>query len=80
MAGGYGHLDMLDDDTEGIRGRTTYCLCKNGEARRPMRRFVGGAVVAFLRGYLLGDKRDLMAIRDRDESVPVDLKTVECFL
>ncbi|KAK4425632.1 Chlorophyllase-2, chloroplastic [Sesamum alatum] len=38
----YGHLDVLDDDTKGIRGKATYCLCKNGECREAMRRFVGG--------------------------------------
>ncbi|KAK9160857.1 hypothetical protein Syun_007198 [Stephania yunnanensis] len=38
----YGHLDMLYDETRGLRGRATYCICKNGKAREPMRRFVEG--------------------------------------
>lgn len=34
----YGHLDMVDDETKGIRGKSTYCLCKNGESKEGMRR------------------------------------------
>nr|AAP44978.1 chlorophyllase [Ginkgo biloba] len=56
VASDYGHLDFLDDDTKGIRGKATYCLCKNGEAREPMRKFSGGIVVAFLQAFL-GDNR-----------------------
>lgn len=72
----YGHLDMLNDDTKGIRGKTTYCLCKNGESREPMRRFIGGVVVAFMRAYLVGDKSELMAIRD-GRTGPVELENFE---
>jgi chlorophyllase len=73
----FGHVDMLDDDTKGIRGKATYCLCKNGKSREPMRRFVGGIVVAFMKAYLLGDNTDLLAIRDGPETAPVELKTIE---
>jgi chlorophyllase len=73
----YGHVDMLDDDTKGIRGKATYYLCKNGKSRKPMRRFVGGIVVAFMKAYLLGDSSDLMAVRDGRETAPVELKTIE---
>ncbi|XP_062150065.1 chlorophyllase-2 [Alnus glutinosa] len=73
----YGHVDMLDDDTKGIRGKATYCLCKNGKSRKPMRRFVGGIVVAFMKAYLLADSSDLMAVRDGHETAPVELKTIE---
>lgn len=76
VAKDYGHVDMLDDNTGGVRGKATYCLCKNGKAREPMRAFVGGAVVAFLRAYLEGDFSSLMAIRDRHEIAPVELQTV----
>ncbi|KAJ7558460.1 hypothetical protein O6H91_04G040300 [Diphasiastrum complanatum] len=44
----YGHMDFLDDQTQGTRGKITYCLCKNGPSRSPMRKFSGGIVVAFL--------------------------------
>jgi chlorophyllase len=75
----YGHLDMLDDDTEGIRGKTTYCLCKNGKSREPMRKFIGGVVVAFMKAYLGGDSSDLMAIKG-GQTGPVELQTVEYIL
>uniref|UniRef100_A0A2P2IHE2 Chlorophyllase-2ic n=1 Tax=Rhizophora mucronata TaxID=61149 RepID=A0A2P2IHE2_RHIMU len=72
----YGHLDMLDDETKGIRGQATYCLCKNGQSRKPMRSFVGGVVVAFMKAHLEGDSSDLMAIRD-GHTGPVELERVE---
>ncbi|KAK4478123.1 hypothetical protein RD792_017402, partial [Penstemon davidsonii] len=77
VAKDYGHLDMLDDDTKGIRGKASYCLCKNGECREPMRRFVGGIVVAFLKAYLEGDERDLLSVRDGHEMLPLELQKVE---
>lgn len=77
VAKNYGHLDMLDDETKGIRGKTSYCLCKNGKAREPMRRFVGGIMVAFGRAYLGGNSSDLMAIVDGPEIAPVDLEEVD---
>lgn len=77
VAKDYGHLDMLDDDTNGIKGKATYCLCKNGKKREPMRRFVGGIIVAFLRAYLDGDKSDLVAIRCGDHKAPVEFDKVD---
>ncbi|XP_022138435.1 chlorophyllase-2, chloroplastic-like [Momordica charantia] len=76
----YGHLDLLDDETGGIRGKASYCLCRNGESRGPMRRFVGGAVVAFLKAYLDGEEGDLAAIEDGSRSLPLDLQTVKSLL
>ncbi|KAJ0091834.1 hypothetical protein Patl1_25336 [Pistacia atlantica] len=73
----YGHLDMLDDDTKGIRGKATYCLCKNGKSREPMRMFTAGIIVAFMRAYLDGDFSDLMSIRDGHAALPVEFQTVE---
>ncbi|XP_071693976.1 chlorophyllase-2-like [Rutidosis leptorrhynchoides] len=72
----YGHLDMLDDETKGIRGKFTYCMCKDGEAREPMRKFVGGAVVACLKAYLGGDYSYLTSIKDNEDS-PVVLQDVD---
>ncbi|GER43579.1 chlorophyllase [Striga asiatica] len=77
VANDYGHLDLLDDDTRGLRGKATCLLCKNGESREPMRRFVGGAVVAFLRAYLEGDSRDLVSIREGRQVLPLELQRVE---
>ncbi|XP_077240159.1 chlorophyllase 2 [Tasmannia lanceolata] len=77
VAKDYGHLDMLDDETKGIRGRASYCLCKNGKEREPMRRFVGGVVVAFMKAYLEGDSRELAALKDDPEIAPVVLRNVD---
>ncbi|OAY55701.1 chlorophyllase-2 [Manihot esculenta] len=75
----FGHLDMLDDETRGIRGKATYCLCMNGKSREPMRRFVGGIMVAFMKAYLGSDNSDLMAIRD-GQTGPVELQTSEFWI
>ncbi|KAG5587890.1 hypothetical protein H5410_048324 [Solanum commersonii] len=77
VAKDYGHVDMLDDETKGVRGKATYCLCKNGKSREPMRRFVGGIVVAFLEDYLKGNSSDLMAIKDGYVTLPVELQDVD---
>jgi hypothetical protein len=60
---GYGHVDMLDDDI-GLMGIALNMMCSHGNSRKPMRRFVGGVAVAFMKAHLLGDDSDLMAIRD----------------
>ncbi|KAI3909872.1 hypothetical protein MKW92_045854 [Papaver armeniacum] len=74
----YGHTDMLDDETKGIRGKLSYCTCKNGKTREPMRLFVGGIMVAFMKAYLEGDPSYLNVIRGGKETrIPVDLQTVE---
>lgn len=77
LAKDYGHLDMLDDETNGIRGKATHCLCKNGKSREPMRRFVGGIVIAFMKAYLEGDNSSLISIRDGHGTAPVELQNVE---
>ncbi|GAU41496.1 hypothetical protein TSUD_13780 [Trifolium subterraneum] len=70
----YGHTDMMDDDTKGVKGMMSYCFCINGESRKPMRIFVGGVMVAFLKAYIVGDNVDLLAIRDKNLSVPLEMK------
>ncbi|KAJ0252578.1 Chlorophyllase-2 [Hirschfeldia incana] len=78
VAKDYGHMDMLDDDTRGIRGKISHSLCKNGKARGPMRRFVGGSVVAFLKAYLEGDDGELVKIKDKsDDGNPVEIQESE---
>ncbi|XP_048137026.1 chlorophyllase-2-like isoform X2 [Rhodamnia argentea] len=71
----YGHMDMLDDETNGVKGVAT-CMCQSGSSREPMRRLVGGVAVAFLRAYLERDDRDLMALKDTPDIAPVEI-TVE---
>ncbi|KAH9619236.1 hypothetical protein KSS87_022853 [Heliosperma pusillum] len=72
-----GHLDMLDDETKGVRGKSTHCLCKNGRCREPMRRFVGGVIVAFLNAYLQGCDTQLLLIKDGDDTSPVSFSKVD---
>jgi chlorophyllase len=73
---GYGHVDMLDDDI-GLMGIALNMICSHGNSRKPMRRFVGGVAVAFMKAHLLGDDSDLMAIRDGQQTAPVELKSIE---
>ncbi|XP_026438221.1 chlorophyllase-2, chloroplastic-like [Papaver somniferum] len=74
----YGHMDTLDDVTRGVKGLATYRACKSGKSREPMRRFVGGITIAFMKAYLEGDHGHLNAIKDgKDISLPVELETVE---
>ncbi|KAK4783777.1 hypothetical protein SAY86_018145 [Trapa natans] len=73
----YGHMDMLDDDTAGLKGLMSCVTCKNGESREPMRRFCGGISVAFLRATLEGDSTALVAVRNDPGIAPVVLETVE---
>ncbi|XP_074307183.1 chlorophyllase-2 [Silene latifolia] len=72
-----GHLDMLDDETKGVRGKSTYCLAKNGKSREPMRRFVGGVIVAFLNAYLQGYDSQLLLIKDGNDATPVSFSKVD---
>ncbi|XP_047067788.1 chlorophyllase-2-like [Lolium rigidum] len=72
VARDYGHTDMMDDVTGGAKG-----LCKSGGARAPMRRFVGGAMVAFLEKWVEGRPEWLDGIRERPEVAPVVLSAVE---
>ncbi|PHT78644.1 Chlorophyllase-2, chloroplastic [Capsicum annuum] len=77
LAKDYGHNDMLDDETKGIRGKATYCLCTKEKSRVPMRKFVGGVLVAFLKAYLEGNSSNLVAIRDGNVTLPVELQDID---
>ncbi|KAL9670991.1 hypothetical protein QQ045_008554 [Rhodiola kirilowii] len=68
---------MLDDKTTGIRGTDSYCLCKSGKSREPMRRFVGGAIVAIMICYLEGKSEALMLLKDEDTIAPLELQQVD---
>ncbi|KAK3042217.1 hypothetical protein RJ639_001337, partial [Escallonia herrerae] len=73
VARDFGHVDMLMMILRGSGQRPVI-------SREPMRRFVGGIIVAFLRAYLEGNSSDLMAIRDRHELAPLELQEVEFLL
>lgn len=78
VAKDYGHMDMLDDNPPGAYGELLSCMCKNGTGSRdPMRRSVGGIVVAFLRAYLEGDDKDLTTIVSFPFLAPVTLDDVK---
>lgn len=77
VARDYGHTDMMDDVTSGAKGLATRAVCKSGGARAPMRRFVGGAMVAFLKKWVEGRPEWLDGIRERPEVSPVVLSAVE---
>lgn len=75
----YGHMDVLDDDPSGVVGRMSDRMCVNGKGPRdPMRRGVGGIVVAFLNYFFQGDKGDFVTIVNEPHDVaPVKLEDVE---
>lgn len=71
----YGHMDMLNDDPKPpkLMGFVNYCMCTNGKNREPMRKFVGGTIVAFLEAYLDKKQEDLTAIVKEPSIAPVVL-------
>uniref|UniRef100_A0A0E0M7S0 chlorophyllase n=1 Tax=Oryza punctata TaxID=4537 RepID=A0A0E0M7S0_ORYPU len=77
VARDYGHTDMMDDVTPGVRGLATRAVCRSGGARAPMRRFVGGAMVAFMKRWVEGEPELLDGVRARPETAPVALSVVE---
>nr|BAJ89583.1 predicted protein [Hordeum vulgare subsp. vulgare]BAJ95126.1 predicted protein [Hordeum vulgare subsp. vulgare] len=77
VARDYGHTDMMDDVTTGAKGLATRALCKSGGARAPMRRFVAGAMVAFLNKWVQGKPEWLDAVREQTVAAPVVLSAVE---
>eukprot|EP00249_Psilotum_nudum_P024612 c29237_g1_i5 orf=228-1253(-) len=74
VASEYGHMDFLDDQTTGIRGTLSYCLCKNGPSRAPMRRFAGGVVVAFFQAALFHDTATLHDLLISPSRAPITLE------
>ncbi|KAE8685030.1 Chlorophyllase-1 [Hibiscus syriacus] len=74
----YGHKDMLDDDPSGLIGKVADNMCVNGKGPRdPMRRCVGGILVAFLNYYFQDNKVDFDAIVNEPSVAPVVLDQVQ---
>ncbi|KAK9146599.1 hypothetical protein Sjap_006502 [Stephania japonica] len=74
----YGHMDIIDDNPLDPIGSMAACLCKKGEGGRdPMRRCVGGLVVAFLEAHLEGKNGDLTTIANNPKIAPAVLDPVE---
>jgi chlorophyllase len=80
VASDYGHMDFLDDETGGVRGQSSYCVCKNGVAREPMRRFCGGIIVAFLNVCLQNDSGAFNDLLVHPSHAPVKLEPPESFV
>ncbi|KAL6271567.1 hypothetical protein ACE6H2_028478 [Prunus campanulata] len=68
----YGHMDMLDLPflVKALSG----CMCKNGTPKEPMKKTVGGIVVAFLKAYLNGEDEDLVTIVESPDVSPAKLE------
>ncbi|GLT77080.1 hypothetical protein SLA2020_486980 [Shorea laevis] len=78
VATNYGHMDMLNDGLHGIVGVMADCLCTNSSfPRDPMRKCVGGIVVAFLNAYLEGHNGDFLTIVKEPSVAPINLNSVE---
>ncbi|KAH6791114.1 hypothetical protein C2S51_006120 [Perilla frutescens var. frutescens] len=76
LATEYGHFDMMDDHVLLLDIVRTFIAKSCEGSREPMRRAVGGAVVAFLRAYLGGHQKDLDAIVDDPAVAPITLHPV----
>ncbi|KAL2635395.1 hypothetical protein R1flu_006874 [Riccia fluitans] len=79
VASEYGHMDYMDDDCPGAQGWMSFCLCKNGPSREPMRRFSAGIVVAFLQASLMQDSSQLSTALFNPSSAPLKLETPEIY-
>lgn len=74
----YRHVDMLDDDTRGVREKATYSLCVNGKARECIFLFffmVGGEDCGCFFQGLFG--WGFGGIKEKHELVPLVLQRVE---
>ncbi|KAH7366226.1 hypothetical protein KP509_18G068700 [Ceratopteris richardii] len=76
----HGHMDFLDDQTHGFRGKLSYCTCRNGPSRGPMRRFSGGILVAFLQAALHCESKALQHFIDNPSHAPVKLEKPKWYI
>ncbi|GLJ53803.1 hypothetical protein SUGI_1148450 [Cryptomeria japonica] len=80
----YGHMDLLNDELEGVMGKLVDRLiqfaCKHGTAREPMRSFTGGIMVAFLKAYLNKETEILEELVAKPSIIPVTVETPERYL
>lgn len=63
----YGHMDILDDNEPKIN------FCNGNNHRDPLRRTVGGIIVAFLNGYFRYETKDYLTIANDPTVAPVNL-------
>lgn len=72
----FGHMDMLDDVTDGAMGKLTYVACKNGPARKPMRTFCAGISVAFMKGVFEGQHDAFVNLLKQPAGFPIDVDEI----
>ncbi|XP_020541319.1 chlorophyllase-1 [Jatropha curcas] len=78
VAAEYGHMDMLNENIKDLVGRLTNSLCKSSQSpKEPMRKTVGGIVVAFLKAYFEGQSGDYLTIVQEPSVAPVKLDPVQ---
>lgn len=63
----YGHMDILDDNEPKIN------FCNGNKHRGPLRRTVGGIIVAFLNSYFRFETKDYLTIANDPTVAPVNL-------
>ncbi|MBA0584492.1 hypothetical protein Gorai_015300 [Gossypium raimondii] len=74
----YGHMDMLNDDLSGVIGKLADSMCVNGKGPRdPLRRCIGGIVIAFLNYYFQDNEVDFNTIVNEPDVAPVVLDQVQ---
>lgn len=73
VAPDYGHLDMLDDETDGCGLACSACV--EGDARAPMRQLVGGLMVAALRAAQYEESWAVDWLGD-ESAAPVEIQTI----
>lgn len=80
VASEHGHMDFLDDHTNGFRGKLSYCTCRNGPSRGPMRRFTGGILVAFFQAAMFSETATLQHLIGNPSLAPVKLENPEWYI
>lgn len=80
VASEHGHMDFLDDCTNGLRGKLSYCVCRNGPSRAPMRRFAGGILVAFFQAAMFSEAGSLQDLLVNPSHSPVKLEAPNWYL
>ena len=77
----HGHMDFLEsDDIDGFRGKLSYCICRNGSSRSPMRKFSGGILVAFFGATFLSETNTLENLLKNPGLAPVKLDSPKWYI
>ncbi|KAI5074512.1 hypothetical protein GOP47_0010473 [Adiantum capillus-veneris] len=80
VASEHGHMDFLDDRTDGFQGKLSYCACRNGPSRGPMRRFSAGILVAFLQAAMFSETKTFEHLIRNPTIAPVTLEKPKWYI